>query len=58
VNLTVIWRFLLGACELRHIFVCKENTAIVTVKISGATAQNLVFRVTRDQGYVQPCSSE
>jgi hypothetical protein len=25
VTLTVIWRFLLGACELTHIFACKER---------------------------------
>jgi hypothetical protein len=24
-NLSVIWRFLLGACKLIHIFVCKGN---------------------------------
>ena len=52
---TVMWRVLLGACELRHIFVCKEKTAIITLKISGATARNLVTRATRDRGYVQRC---
>jgi hypothetical protein len=25
VNLTIIWLFLLDACELVHIFVCKEK---------------------------------
>jgi len=33
VKLTVIWYFLLGACELVHIFVQGKNTVIVILKV-------------------------
>jgi hypothetical protein len=42
VDVTVIWRFLLGACELIHIFVCKEKkTAIITLQILGAIVKKI-----------------
>jgi len=36
VNFTVVWRFMLGARELMHIFVCKGISAVITQKILGA----------------------
>lgn len=38
-NLTVIWRLLLGACELLHIFV-RENTVKFQLKLIGANLKN------------------
>ena len=54
-DLTVIWSFLLGACGLVNIFVCTEKYAIITLKISGATEQNLVARSTWRPAFVHPC---
>jgi hypothetical protein len=38
VNHTVTWRFVLGACELIHMFVCKEKAAVIMLKILGILA--------------------
>ena len=54
-NLTVIWRFLLGECELTHVFACKEKTAVITLEILGVTVQNLVARKKGGPGSVGPC---
>ena len=54
-NLTVNWRSLLGTCELIHIFVCKDKTAVIMLKILGATVQNLGARATWHQGFMHPC---
>ena len=34
--------FLLGVCEVINTFVCKDETAIVVLKVLGATIKNLV----------------
>ena len=36
---TVTWRFLHGACEMIHIFVCKEKTGFIVLKVSGVSVQ-------------------
>ena len=44
-NLTVIWRFLLGVCQLIHIFTCKEKKlATILLRILAVTVQNLDAR--------------
>jgi hypothetical protein len=43
-NLTVIWRFMLGACELTHVFAFKGKTAVITLEVLRVTVQNLVAR--------------
>ena len=45
--LTVIWRFLFGACEPIRVFACKGKTAVVVMKISGATLHTVVARATK-----------
>jgi hypothetical protein len=50
-NLAVIWRFLLFACELMHIFHMRKNIAIITLKIRGATLKNWV---ALSQGFCIP----
>jgi hypothetical protein len=52
VNLTAIWRSVLSACELIHIFVRKEKAVIIMLKILGATIQNLVAWATWCPGFV------
>jgi hypothetical protein len=48
VDVIVIWRFSLGACELIHMFVLKEKkTAGIMLKIIGASVRHLVARVAR-----------
>jgi len=42
VNLTVIWYFHLSARELMIIIVCKGKTAIIMLKVWGATIYNQV----------------
>ena len=42
VNFCVIWHFLLGACEMTHIYICMEIITKIKLKISGANAQNFV----------------
>jgi hypothetical protein len=44
-TLLLIWRFLLGACELIYFYV-QKSTALIMLKILVATVQNLVARVT------------
>jgi hypothetical protein len=43
VNFTVVWRFMLGARELVHIFVCKGKSAVITQKILGAPYKFLKY---------------
>jgi hypothetical protein len=50
---------LIRACELNHIFVCVEKgrgsgTAIIMLKVLGATIQNVGFCMTRHSGFVHP----
>jgi hypothetical protein len=40
VNLTVTWRFLIGACELIQILY-EKKTAVVVLKMLGANVHNL-----------------
>jgi hypothetical protein len=42
VNLIIVWHFLFGAGEMIHIFICKEKTAIIMVKILRDILQNSV----------------
>ena len=44
-----IWSFLLGTCEVIHIF-----ASIIMLKILGATVQNLVARANRRRGFYTP----
>jgi hypothetical protein len=54
-NLTVIWHFLLGACELINMFTSKEKKpAIIVPKMLGATMQYVVSLAARFQGFVHP----
>jgi len=55
VNVILVWRFQFVACELIYIFVCKENTEIIMLKIFDSAVQNLVSRVTVPLEFVQPC---
>jgi hypothetical protein len=53
VNVTVTWRFVFSACELLHIFVCKEKEpAVIMLKILGVTVRNVAW-ATRRPGFVQ-----
>jgi hypothetical protein len=40
VNISVVWHFLLMECELIHIFVCKEKSTIILLKILGVNIKN------------------
>jgi hypothetical protein len=54
-NVTVTWRFLLGAHELIHVSICKrKKTAIIMLKILGTTIQNLAAFATKHLGFVYP----
>jgi hypothetical protein len=54
VTLAVMWRFLLCACELIQVFVCKEETGTVMPEGLGTTLKNLVARATRHPECVHP----
>jgi citrate lyase synthetase len=45
-NVSVIWH-LFSACELIHIFVCKDKTALIMLKILCGLVQNVLDRVPR-----------
>jgi len=45
-NVSVIWH-LLSACELIHIFVCKEKAAIIMLKILCGFVQNVLDKVPK-----------
>jgi len=47
VDVTVIWRSVLCACEPVHIFVRKGKTEVIMLKILGTTVQNLIPRYLR-----------
>ena len=49
-----LWHFLLCVCEVIHTFVCKEETAIVVLKVFGATIQNLVVLGAQALGICAP----
>jgi hypothetical protein len=46
VNFTVVWRFMLGARELVHIFVCKGKSAVITQKLVGAPYKFYIYKQT------------
>jgi hypothetical protein len=52
VNAAITLWFLLGTCDL---FLCNEKTAVIMLKILGATVQNVVGWATKCLGYMEPC---
>jgi hypothetical protein len=45
VSLAVIWRFLLGACEMVHIFVLKGKPVIIVLKIWGKNKNSVAMNL-------------
>ena len=56
--LSALWHFLLGACIVKHIFVCKEKRTVIMLKILVAIIHNLVTQGTGHLEFVHPWSSE
>jgi hypothetical protein len=53
-NFIVVWRFLLNAWKLIHVlFMLREKSAIIVVKMLGATIRSLFARVTWPTGFAQ-----
>lgn len=52
VNLTVIWHYILDACELMHILLCRGKIAVIMLKIVGATIHSFVAGMTRHLWFV------
>jgi len=56
VTFTVIWRFLLGTCELIHKFCVTEENPVIMLQIGRAALQSFVARAVRLQGFYHPWS--
>jgi len=57
VNLTLVWCFLLGACELIHLFV-RRKPAVIVLNMLTATIEKLDTQVTWHMGFLAVVHSE
>ena len=55
VNLTLVWWFLLGACELIHLFVMRKP-AVIVLNMLTANIEKLDAQVTWRMGFLRCCA--